>query len=123
MKPYNNGWLINDVEFLTQEITDDDAEKMELALDGVMEDNADVEQMEDIRDIFLKRPMRFHVVKQAVWPTQHGHIHSFECDCRNYYFHGVMRRHTCNTGTSYGSWVKKKPTILRPLRKTRSIMR
>jgi hypothetical protein len=87
MKPYKNGWLINDVEYLTEEITDDDVKKMELALDGVMEDNADVEQLEDIRDIFLKRTMRFHVVKQAVWPTQHGHIHFFECDCREYYFH------------------------------------
>jgi hypothetical protein len=87
MKPYSGGWLINGVENLTEEITDDDVQKMEMALDGVLEENAALQHTEDIRDVLLRRTMRFHVVKEAVLPSVNGDITFFECDCREYYFH------------------------------------
>jgi hypothetical protein len=36
------GWLINDVEYVTEVIMDDDVDKMEMALVGVIDDNPSV---------------------------------------------------------------------------------
>jgi hypothetical protein len=87
IKSYNGGWLINDVEYLTEEITDDDVQKMEMALKGIIEENAVTQPMEDIPDVLLRRTIRFHVVKKAVLPSVNGDMTFFECDCREYYFH------------------------------------
>jgi hypothetical protein len=50
VRQYKSGWLINDVDYLTEDITDDDVAKMERALAGGIEDNPVVGQFEDIRD-------------------------------------------------------------------------
>jgi hypothetical protein len=87
IKRYKNGWLINDLEYLLEEITDKDIQNMEMALEGIIEPNAGVEQGNDIRDVLLSRTKRFHLVKEAVRPSATGRITFFECDCREYYYH------------------------------------
>jgi hypothetical protein len=89
IRQYNDGWLVNDVHYLTEPITDDDIWKMEFALNGVIEENAGVDEKKDIREVLLSRSMRFHLVKQAVHQNGAtcGDIPFFECDCREYYYH------------------------------------
>jgi hypothetical protein len=87
IKLYRNGWLINDLDCLLEEIPDEDIENMEMALEGILEPNAGVEQMKDIREVLLSRTKRFHLVKEAVRPTATGHITFLECYCRDYYYH------------------------------------
>jgi hypothetical protein len=87
IRAYNGGWLINDVKYLTEEITVDHVEKMEWALAGIIEEQAGAGVQEDIRDILLKRTRRFHVVKQVVMSGGTGDMQYFECDCTDYYFH------------------------------------
>ncbi|KAG7353842.1 hypothetical protein IV203_003197 [Nitzschia inconspicua] len=46
VKEYDGGWLINDLHYLAVPITEDDIEKMKMALEGRLEDN-DVERKKD----------------------------------------------------------------------------
>jgi hypothetical protein len=90
IRQYGGGWLINDVQYLTEPITDDAVRKMEWAMAGVMEHNLSVNAGEDIRDVLLQRTMRFHFVKESQMSSVviNGAKETyFECDCRQYYFH------------------------------------
>jgi hypothetical protein len=86
IRPYRGGWLINNVHHLQEEITDEDVEKMEQAMDGEIEEITNDEGNVDIREILLGRTMRFHYVQKAIRHETSGDIHYFECDCREYYF-------------------------------------
>jgi hypothetical protein len=74
VRQYKSGWLINDVDYLTEDITDDDVAKMERALVGEIEENPVVGQFEDIRDEMLWRTRRFHFVEEASWPSENGKV-------------------------------------------------
>ncbi|KAG7368906.1 hypothetical protein IV203_031649 [Nitzschia inconspicua] len=87
IKEYNDGWLINDATYLATPITEDDIAKMEMALSGKMEEDAEAHVGDrDIRDILLSRTTRFHHVKRSVWTFEKNNDVYFHCDCRDYYY-------------------------------------
>jgi hypothetical protein len=83
MKKYGNGWLVNDVHYLSQQITDDDVTRMEMAMVGVL---GEEEGEHDVRHKLLQYTQRFHVVTPEVGTTENGNVLYFACDCRDYYF-------------------------------------
>jgi hypothetical protein len=90
IKVYRDGWLINDIKFLTEDITDSDIRKMESAMNG---DIGDIEQTskydegEDIRKALKLRTERFHFVQKVECLYRKEPITYFQCDCRKFYFH------------------------------------
>ncbi|KAG7354328.1 hypothetical protein IV203_003684 [Nitzschia inconspicua] len=87
IKEYNDGWLINNATYLATPITEDDIAKMEMALSGKMEEDAEAHVGDrDIRDILLSRTTRFHHVKRSVWTFEKNNDVYFHCDCRDYYY-------------------------------------
>jgi hypothetical protein len=87
VKEYGGGWLVNDVEYLTAQITDDDVYKIEFALAGVIEEEVTSERLHEVRDMLLNRCKRFHHVTSHVHRAQTGNLRYFACDCRDYYYH------------------------------------
>ncbi|KAG7344993.1 hypothetical protein IV203_032524 [Nitzschia inconspicua] len=87
IKEYGGGWLVNELTYLALPITEEDVEKMEMALEGKVEENTCMEnENKDIRDVLLSRTARFHHVRKSVWTGTNPPIEYFHCDCREYYF-------------------------------------
>jgi hypothetical protein len=84
---YKDGWLINDIDYLTESITDTHIIEMELAMIGVVDRVQFADSQEDIRNILLTATKRFHFVRESSWELSGVHTKYFECDCRHYYFH------------------------------------
>ncbi|KAG7344512.1 hypothetical protein IV203_022520 [Nitzschia inconspicua] len=88
VKEYDGGWLINDLHYLAVPITEDDIEKMKMALEGRLEDNASLQDgQQDLRDVLLARTERFHHVKQSISLVSNQKITYYHCNCRRYYYH------------------------------------
>ncbi|KAG7345307.1 hypothetical protein IV203_032838 [Nitzschia inconspicua] len=87
IKEYGGGWLVNELTYLALPITEEDVEKMEMALEGKVEENVCMgNENKDIRDVLLSRTARFHHVRKSVWTGTDPPIEYFHCDCREYYF-------------------------------------
>jgi hypothetical protein len=90
MVPYGGGWLMNGLNHLSQDITQNDITNMELALAGVIEDHVTFgeEGGEDARSVLLMRTKRFHFVREGLWPVglERREVPYFHCDCRQFYF-------------------------------------
>ncbi|KAG7374472.1 hypothetical protein IV203_013567 [Nitzschia inconspicua] len=88
VKGYDGGWLINNLHYLAVPITEDDIEKMKMALEGRLEDNVSLQDgQQDLRDVLLARTERFHHVKQSISLVSSPNITYYHCNCRRYYYH------------------------------------
>jgi hypothetical protein len=87
IRQYKDGWLMNDIDYLTEPITQVHVVEMELAMVGVVNDAHRTSEELDIRDVLLNRTKRFHFVRDALWQLGGVSTRYFECDCRHYYFH------------------------------------
>jgi hypothetical protein len=88
MVEYGGGWLLNDISHLSEDITDEDIYKMELALEGIIDDDA-TSPVVDPREELLNHTMRFHFVVVGTWregPDMPDRKY-YKCDCRDFYFH------------------------------------
>jgi hypothetical protein len=85
MVEYAGGWLMNDVDFLGEKITDDVIEKFNEALEGIVEPG---HSSEDMRDVLLQRTQTFHHVQLAsqLLHDSNETVEFYECDCRGYFY-------------------------------------
>jgi hypothetical protein len=86
IKPYQGGWLINSVEYLSVDITDDDVRRMEKALAGEIDDSVLLKENDDLREVLLWSAKRFHFVHETFHKSKEDRIRYYACDCRDYYF-------------------------------------